>query len=510
MSKLEFRPLKGIIALGSVASLLALGSACGDLRTQGDRVITLEATQRQAAQDQRAADWKGQIAEMIETSGLFASLYSQADGQISTDSARGMLHKLKAQIEARSGVADIAWDEFVGLVTQMYPELKDGIQPSDVWLSVRRQVPYLKWFDTKNELTAEDLESALTREFPESSAATRSELGAVLLNSDRPFMGGNADGRLSRAELALPLFILSSSQKTNPSAGLSSQIVGWTGSRLTDKQFDYLIEAQIALRHAQSAQQLKASSLGDYKLEVAQLVLRLAQTHAAIEHWGTGGNIFPAQLSEAMLEVTGSAWLLTEQNRASRYYDHSVLGGNEDGKWDFIELMLMSQDARFAEKLHHFALQHNSDNRERKKGALALDALSARVFGAIYGGEIRSADLERIRKYGVFNENRVRALSNSKESALEVVAQLHATDLVYYLYDIDRSGTLSRTELDPLVNQFGLESDREKKAFYKNVGLNKGANQVFSFFKLMIPGKGPKELTASGFLDRFERISTRL
>ncbi|MBI2605882.1 MAG: EF-hand domain-containing protein [Deltaproteobacteria bacterium] len=464
------------LAALALAVAAVLASGCGKVKVREEKVVTVRSAETTSV-DQSFQD----AAEVWK-------LYAQGDGGINRDGLGNLANALKRNLETALGISNLPVDAALDAAMQLNPMLAKGVTPRDIVESVHNNLPMLRWFAT--ELTPEQLAVKLAEFFPESSETARRALLDALVKFDLAWAGGNQNGLLSNKELAFPILIMSALMKLDYSKGLPFEIEGVVIEKLSKQQIEAKFEQQIYGRYPVASQHELSPT--DRELETLRLSMRFYQMKRLLKTIGTDGELYPSQYAGAV----GAATSVTVEgddealSSLARFYDHRLMGGNQDGSLSLLEAFQMTSDLEFARV-------YNALNPE---GAPVKLANLPSIFPAVGREMFESLPPVRAKKS--------KTVSGLERTAM--IGKLRALELVFELYDVDQDGKISKSETRPILQKIGIDQPYAVEAFFADVGLESGGGFWTGVRMKLKSAVTADALSPREFYVRMNKVFTRL
>jgi hypothetical protein len=216
---------------------------------------------------------------------------------------------------------------------------------------LQKRVPTLSWASDGHPLPFAELDARLQKEFPSSTAASRSAIAALIQRADEKWAGGDADKALSQKELLTPGVILGLVERYDFSKGLPAR---FNAAPAAIEILNRKVNQQLFGRYA--INDFAKLPAGDLQLEWAQLLLRkqlIEKQFAGLKGSEAADSDLPAVLGVWGYKVEGDDATEAWTKIAHVYDQRPVFFGDGDGKLGALEAINLLTDASFAQAVVH-------------------------------------------------------------------------------------------------------------------------------------------------------------
>ena len=432
------------MALTLIALISAFG--CGKVKTQDDKVLKIESSGPANTNDTLMS-----IATLLDLYGHPELGQGGKQKAFSADEIKNILQAFKGKIESMLNTKDIPIDEIIDTAVKFFPSFASGVTPEDVLKGIKNNLPLVTWFESRTDLTKDELFDKITSQFKNASPAARDGIFKTLLRFDDTNLTGNNDTLLNAKELAFPIILMSAISKMSiPTEDIFSKMQGIPIEKLTKRQIQSKLEQQIYGRYLVNS--YKNLPEEDIKLELMQLSLKFYQATLAANSLGIQGELYPKVIRMALKSIAGIEEL-TVSNNLIQLYDSSVLAGDENGFLNTIELFNLATDVELAHQMHEknpYSLYENPEVISSLVSAFQVTAKS--VFGSSPNGKPSKIwdDLEN------FDDEDRGGNGDGKIADTELavaIASVRLIDLIYEIYDVNTDGIITRDEAIPLFKK---------------------------------------------------------
>lgn len=536
---------KRILLNSLAAACVVITTGCGVVKSREDRVVTaLQAPGSEQAGSVSSAGGPGSEDEELRQIKQFLDLYTD-HGAVTREGLANFLEKYKDKIAPFLAGLNLSSQDLVDMVFAFDANHDGRVTPQEIADGLKKRIPILRWIpDNTAEITRDELARQIALEYPKASAPGVAGLADTLMRFDQSWAGGNANGKVGRAELSTAGLIIGVLAQTDFSNGFTippGSIPPLSGGQaggcvdltpVAAKLIQQKVDQQLLGRYAAHAS--SELSQDDQRLEWMQVVLKFVLSDLLVHHYGEANGPHSGELSESTAQTAFSAWGIPQQPHWSQLraiYDNPMMGGDGDGYYSSIETFNYLTDLEFAQKL--LALTHGDFSaaslgaNPAKHDLLArLLKLMPRTGEALFMDDLDPAAMAKwgLRKeyWDSFTQFDDPFLGGDGNGTLDIgetaMGMVYAKliENLYELFDTNHNTYLERSEGDHLFAVIGAQAGitfnyRAIDAFYANIGLNTASPGLFARLRIFFShGHTPTSLRPYDFQVRLVQILPRM
>ncbi len=317
---------------------------------------------------------------------------------------------------------------------------------------------------------------------------------------DEGWAGGNGDGHLNFSEALLSGVLLKASKNVDQSNGsfLFNVLNGENALLAGTLNRAFVLQVGSEPQNANDT----SSSLRRLQIEWVKLALKFDLTQRALDHFGVDGSV-PQEQLRSVLTALGYTTLIVSPT-LEKIVDSSLLGGNEDGRFDAIEVLAIILYSKFSD----FRLACNpGDYKSLGKTMVSYIKELYPIVGRSWFDEGSVPTFTKA--MGSFDEKHKGGNENGRLDAAELsvgLAYMNVLEQLFIRYDQNRNGQISRGEISSLFEE--ISSDPEMlKAFFADFALED--DHIGRWDKIryaLFVDKSIQELSPYDFYKRLEKV----
>jgi hypothetical protein len=502
--------------LAAVAVLALIPFGCGQVKTADDKVLTVQGDSAAAPQSARGQKLDKSVADLA----AFWKLYSKDGGNLSEGEFANLYAKYKDKLLAFLSGSKLSANDMLDLILALNSG-RGGVGPIGADETLTSRFPFLRWIpDNVTEVSLEELYTDVGKEYPDSSPWARQGLAQTLLEYDRPWAGGNANGRVGRVELSgigLILGFVADTDFTNfqPQPGddpMKALMIETINGKLDQE----LYGRAPVLYH----QSLSAS---DNQMQWMDLSARFWLTDRLVHTYSKTGLLAlnAPQTAEALSQLGPNQVGHWQKLRA--LYDNKMMGGDGNGSLNTVEAFSLLADLDLAVRVGAAtggdvsAAGVNRMAPAAKKQLLdEMQVILPRTGQSLAIGDLLdpwnplairnqfwdSLKLYDKKDYGGDDNGHI----DAGELAMGL-AYCRLTENLFALYDKDQNGLMTKDEARVMFHELApdMRDERFIDAFFADVGLD-GHDPSFWREVQMFFGGGGAHIDRLGPFEFYARL----